>query len=140
MRHLEKNFQDLFCVRNDFSSNLENVAQKAGLPCPFDILNLFVRKSKFKSPRAFFTSRVPTREGIEREKCPILNFSKVVWDIFTFSPAVVFLCKNLICIKWMPWIWISCQKPYKTSDGHSGPVFLIHIHQIWWELISYLVA
>ena len=38
--------------RNEFSPNLEGVAQKIGLPCPFEILNIFGRKSILLAPRA----------------------------------------------------------------------------------------
>ena len=47
--------------RNGFSPNLEGVAQKLDLPCPFDILYTFGGKSKSKASRAlkFGTKRVP---------------------------------------------------------------------------------
>ena len=39
--------------RNEFSPNLEGVAQKIGLPRPFEVLNVFGRKSKSNAPKAF---------------------------------------------------------------------------------------
>ena len=39
--------------RNEFSPNLEGVAQKIGLPRPFDVLNILGGKSIFLVPRAF---------------------------------------------------------------------------------------
>ena len=38
-----------------------------------------------------------TREGIEREKCSNLNFSKVVWNINTKFSSVVNFNRNLLC-------------------------------------------
>ena len=38
--------------RNEFSPNLEGVAQKIGLPHPFEVLNVFGGKSIFLVPRA----------------------------------------------------------------------------------------
>ena len=47
--------------RNEFSPNLEGVAQKLDLPRPFDVLDTFGGKSKSKAPKAlkFCTKRVP---------------------------------------------------------------------------------
>ena len=47
--------------RNEFSPNLEAVALKLNLPCPFDVLDTFGRKFKSKAPRAlkFGTKRIP---------------------------------------------------------------------------------
>ena len=47
--------------RNEFSPNLEGVAQILDLPRPFDVLDTFGRKSKSKAPRAlkFGTKWVP---------------------------------------------------------------------------------
>ena len=46
---------------NEFSPNLEGVAQKMSLPCPQEALEVFGRKSKFKAAKAFIfdTKRVP---------------------------------------------------------------------------------
>ena len=38
--------------RNEFSPNLEGVAQKIGLPRPFEVLNVFGGKSILLAPRA----------------------------------------------------------------------------------------
>ena len=38
--------------RNEFSQNLEGVAQKMGLTRPFEVLNVFGRKSILLAPRA----------------------------------------------------------------------------------------
>ena len=47
------NFQHFFNYkRNEFIPNLEGVAQKIGLPCPFEVLNVFGRKSILLAPRA----------------------------------------------------------------------------------------
>ena len=48
-------------VRNEFSPNLEGVAQKMGLPRPQEVLEVFGGKSKCKAARAFKfgTKRVP---------------------------------------------------------------------------------
>ena len=40
------------CKRNEFSPNLEGVAQKMGLPRPFEVLNVFGGKSILLAPRA----------------------------------------------------------------------------------------
>ena len=47
--------------RNEFSPNLKDVAQKLDLPCPFDVLYTFGRKSKSEAPRTlkFCTKRFP---------------------------------------------------------------------------------
>ena len=49
--------------RNEFSPNLEGVAQKLDLPRPFDVLDTFGGKSKSKAPKAlkFCTKRVPIK-------------------------------------------------------------------------------
>ena len=39
--------------RNEFIPNLEGVAQKIGLPHPFEVLNVFGGKSILLAPRAF---------------------------------------------------------------------------------------
>ena len=38
---------------NDFSPNLKGVAQKIGLPCPFEVLDIFGGKSKSDAPKVF---------------------------------------------------------------------------------------
>ena len=40
-------------MRNEFSPNLEGVAQKIGLLRPLEVLNVFDGKSKSEAPRAF---------------------------------------------------------------------------------------
>ena len=47
--------------KNGFSPNLKGVAQKLGLPRPFEVLDVFGGKSKSKAPKAFKfgTKRVP---------------------------------------------------------------------------------
>ena len=47
--------------KSGFSQNLEDVAQKLSLPRPFDVLDVFGRKSKFWAPRTFifYTQQVP---------------------------------------------------------------------------------
>ena len=49
--------------KNWFSPNVEGVAQKLDLPCPFDVLDTFGRKSKSEVPRAlkFCTKWVPIK-------------------------------------------------------------------------------
>ena len=50
----QQKFQHFYnSARNEFSPNLKGVAQKLGLPCPFEILDVFCGKSKSKAPRAF---------------------------------------------------------------------------------------
>ena len=47
-------FQQFFKLgRNEFAPSLEGVAQKMGLPCPFEVSDVFVGKFKFEAPRAF---------------------------------------------------------------------------------------
>ena len=47
-------FQHVYNLeKNEFSPNLEGVAQKMGLLHPLEVLNVFGRKSKFEAPRAF---------------------------------------------------------------------------------------
>ena len=48
-------------MRNEFSPNLEGVAQKMGLPRPQEVLEVFGGKSKSEAARAFIfgTKRVP---------------------------------------------------------------------------------
>ena len=38
---------------NNLAPNLEGVAQKMGLPCPFEVLDVFGRKSKSEALRVF---------------------------------------------------------------------------------------
>ena len=47
--------------KSGFSKNLEDVAKKLSLPCPFDVLVVFGRKSKFFAPNTFIfgTKQVP---------------------------------------------------------------------------------
>ena len=40
-------------MNNEFSPNLKGVAQKLDLPRPFEVLDIFGRKSKCKAPRDF---------------------------------------------------------------------------------------
>ena len=46
-----------------FSPNLKGVAQKMDLPCPFEVLEVFGWKFKFKAPKAFIfgAKRVPIK-------------------------------------------------------------------------------
>ena len=47
-------FQNFYNLgRNEFSPNLKGVAQKLGLPRPFEVLDVFGGKSKSKAPKAF---------------------------------------------------------------------------------------
>ena len=50
----QQKFQDFYNYgRNEFSPNLKSVAQKLGPPRPFEVLDVFGRKSKSKAPNAF---------------------------------------------------------------------------------------
>ena len=50
----QQKFQDFYNYeRNEFSSNLKGVAQQLGLPRPFEVLDVFGRKSKSKALRVF---------------------------------------------------------------------------------------
>ena len=58
----QQKFQHFYNLcRNEFSPNLKGEAQKLGLPRPFEVLDVFGGKSKFKAPNAFkfSTKRVP---------------------------------------------------------------------------------
>ena len=57
----QQKFQHFFNLeRYEFSQNLEDVAQKLGLPRPSEVLDIFGRKSKFWAPETliFCTKRV----------------------------------------------------------------------------------
>ena len=50
----QQKFQDFYNYgRNEFSPNLKSVAQKLGLPRPFEVLDVFGRKSKSEALRVF---------------------------------------------------------------------------------------
>ena len=50
----QQKFQHFYNLgRNEFSPNLKGVAQKLGLPRPFEVLDVFGGKSKSKAPKAF---------------------------------------------------------------------------------------
>ena len=70
------------------------------------------------------------REGIEKTKCSILNFSKSVWDINTkFSPVVVLISFQLSTKFGVPSLtkkWISCQNYFKLQEGVAGVIFEPH--------------
>ena len=52
LRYQRKFLHFFSYVRNQFSPNLKGVAQKLALPCPFEVLDVFGRKSKSEAPRA----------------------------------------------------------------------------------------
>ena len=47
-QHIQNNLE-----KNEFSPNLEAVAQKMGPLCPLEVLNVFGRKFKSEASRAF---------------------------------------------------------------------------------------
>ena len=50
----QQKFQHFYNLRgNEFSPNLEGVAQKLGPPRTFEVLDVFGGKSKSKAPKAF---------------------------------------------------------------------------------------
>ena len=51
---VQQKFQHFYNLgRNEFSPNLKGVAQKLGLPRPFEVLDVFGGKSKSEAPKAF---------------------------------------------------------------------------------------
>ena len=60
----QQKFQHFYNLeRNEFSPNLKGVAQKMDPPRPFEVLDIFGRKSKSKAPRVFIfgAKRVPIK-------------------------------------------------------------------------------
>ena len=59
---VQQKFQHFYNLeRYEFSPNLKGVAQKMDLPRPFEVLNVFGRKSKSNAPKTFkfSTKKVP---------------------------------------------------------------------------------
>ena len=59
---VQQKFQHFYNLgRNEFSPNLKGVAQKLGLPHPFESFHVIGRQSKSKAPQTFKfgTKRVP---------------------------------------------------------------------------------
>ena len=72
---VQQKFQD-FCnlERNEFSPNLKGVAQKLGPPRPFEVFDVFGRKSKSEAPNAF-------KFGPKRVPIEVNNWWKIGVDI-----------------------------------------------------------
>ena len=77
--------------------NLEGVAQKMGLPCPFCILDIFGGKSKSEAPRAFIfgAKRIPTEVNTDEN---LVLISQITLEKFIFE-HFVFSIHPQICIK-----------------------------------------
>ena len=100
--------------RNEFSPNLEGVAQKLDLPRPFDVLDPFGGKSKSKAPKAlkFCTKRVPI-EVNNWWKFGV-DISNQLWDIqiwkFFFFKVPPTRYKNSF---WKTFLYLLCNLYYK---------------------------